>query len=505
MDVFVARQTIFDRNRKVYGYELLFRASAESTSFDGVDGAMATTRVLANSLLSVGLDHLLDGKKAFINFDRTLLVGGLHEMLPPEMLVVEVLESVVPDEEVLAACRNLEQRGYRIALDDFVRGPQTEPLIPFATIVKLDMRATSREEQQRLIGLHKPKGILMLAEKVETVEEYDWAHAAGYDFFQGYFFTRPVLVRGRQIPSVKLTSLKLLAMMQNSDLDFGELEKLISADVSLAFKLLRFANSALFTRSAEVRSIDHALALIGESGVRHWVALATLPVMAKDKPHELIVQSLVRARLCERLAQLSGMAQQEFAFLMGLFSLLDALIDLPIADALAQVKIVPQIEHAILGTSDANDRFRLVLELVRRYEAADWDAVGEYAAKLRIEEAALTQAYTGSALWAQQSLTATSGKEARKRVRHAASGSLRILWEDSEGKERVMNARLVNVSTHGLQLQVSEKIPARTSVSCNDAKRGISGRGSVRYCNYSKGSYVVGVEFSAGTGFRGKT
>lgn len=502
MDVFVARQTIFDRNRKEYGYELLFRSTGESTSFDGTDAAAATTGVLANSLLSVGLDHLLDGKKAFVNFDRTLLLGGLHEILPPEILVIEVLETVVPDADVLAACRQLGEQGYSIALDDFVPGPQTDPFTPLAKIIKVDVRSTSKPEQQRLIEAYKPRGIALLAEKVETVEEYEWARSAGYELFQGHFFARPVIVRGRQIPSVKLACLKLLSMMQEPDLDFQKLEKLVSADVSLAFKLLRFANSAMYARSGTVHSIDHALVLVGEEGVRRWVALATVPVMAKDKPHALVIQSLVRARFSERLAQMAGIAKHELGFLMGLFSLLDALIDLPIEEALRQVNVVPEIESAILGSSGSQDRFRRILDLVIRYEAADWDAVKESAAGLGLQPAAITEAYSHSTLWAQQSLTSTSRREERKRARHAASGRLRILWQDSEGRERTADAMLMNVSTHGLQLQVLDRIPPASYIICNDARLGISGRGAVRYCNYSKGKYLIGIEFSGGTGWK---
>src|SRR6185503_5477729 len=192
MDVFVARQAIFDRGRKLYGYELLFRSSGDRNEFDGSESGSATTQVIANSLLSIGLENMVCGKKAFVNFDRILLLSGLHSMIPREDLVLEILESVEPDPEFLAACRELYEKGYTIALDDFVRHPRFEPLTEIAKVIKVDMQATAKEEQLQILRIYQPRGIAMLAEKVETREEFDWAQIAGYDLFQGYFFTQPV-------------------------------------------------------------------------------------------------------------------------------------------------------------------------------------------------------------------------------------------------------------------------------------------------------------------------
>jgi len=503
MDVFVARQAIFDRKQEVYAYELLFRSDAVRNEFDGTEAASATTQVIANSLLSVGLENMLCGKKAFVNFDRTLLVGGFHSILPPETLVIEILETVEPDAEVLSACQSLSEQGYSIALDDFVADARFEALTRTAKIIKVDLRSTTRLEQQRLVQTYRPRGIAMLAEKVETHEEFEWARNAGYDFFQGYFFARPVVVRGGNIPSSKWACLMMLSEMQSAEIDFERIRKVISEDVGLSFKLLRYVNSALFARETEIHTIHHALVILGETSIRHWAALAAMPVLAKDKPGELITHSLVRARMCERVSQLAGTPKPQLAFLMGLFSLLDGLIDLPLAEALMQVNLAPELTGALLGTARKGDVFRNVFELVCRYEAADWDAVAELTAQLGIKGSAVAEAYAASALWAQQSLHATARmSDARRKVRHDASGALRILWEDSSGQQRVSNAQLKNISVNGLQLQVDEQIPVRTYLFCNDVKLGINGRGSVRYCKFAKGKYLIGVEFSGPTGWR---
>src|SRR5579871_4173228 len=299
MDVFVARQPIFDRSRQLEAYELLFRSEAGHNAFDGTESASATMQVMANSIFSIGLDDILCGKKAFLNFDRNLLMGGVHSMLPPDSVVLEILESVEPDAEFISACEQLCQHGYTIALDDFISLARFEPFAHVAKLIKVDLRQTSLIERQEMVRAFKPRGIAMLAEKVETHEEFHQASRTGFDLFQGYFFARPEIVRGRQIPASKTACLQLLNEIQRSDLHFPRLEKLISQDVSLCYKLLRYVNSPLFYRRTEVRSLTHALVVLGETGIRHWISLAALLVMANDKPGELVSHTLVRARFTE--------------------------------------------------------------------------------------------------------------------------------------------------------------------------------------------------------------
>jgi c-di-GMP-related signal transduction protein len=503
MDVFVARQPIFDRKRQLDAYELLYRPDGDHGEFDGTEATSATMQVLASSLFSIGLDSLLGGKRAYLNFDRALLTCGVHSILPPETVVLEILESVDPDLELVAACEELQKQGYTLALDDFVPHDRFEALTQIVKVIKVDMRTTTRPDQERLLRTYQPRGIAMVAEKVETHEEFEWALGAGYDFFQGYFFARPLVVRGRQVPAAKISCLRLLSEVQSSDLNFNRLESMICQDVSLCYKLLRYVNSGLFYRRTEIHSINHALVVLGETGIRHWVALAALPVMTKDKPGELVTHALVRARFCERMAELAGFPEPGQAFLMGLVSLLDAFLDMPLEDALQQVSVDSAIRGALLGTAPENDAFLNIYRSVCRYEAADWAEVGRLAPGLKIKTASVSEAYADSILWAKQALHATGRKaNTRRHVRHTVTGSIRILWEDDAGRERITLAKLLNVSVGGLQLQVDEKIPIRCAVTCNDPKLGISGRGSVCYCNFSKGKYLIGLDFSSGTGWR---
>ncbi len=503
MEVLIARQPIFNRTRQLDSYELLFRRDDAQSEFDGTDSTAATLQVLANTLLSFGLENILCGKRAFVNFDSTLLTSGMHTILPKDSMVLELPDSVEPTAEVTTACSNLHQQGYTIALDDFVSHPKIEPLLPFARILKVDMRTTGKTEMERLLRTYQPRGIAMLAEKVETEEEFTWAHGTGYDLFQGFFFARPGLVRCEQISSAKITCLRLISELQSEEMDFAKIENLVSQDASLCYKLLRYVNSSLFGFRVQIRSIKHALVTIGMEGIRHWIALAAVPALAEDRPLELVMHTLVRASFSERVAGLAGIREAGRAFLMGILSLMDALLGIPLEKALNHVAVDPIISQALLGTSAEHDPLRVVHRLVASYEVADWESVGLLASALGIQGAAVAGAYAEATLWARQSLHTTNRKgNTRRFVRHPIHGAIRVLWQDSDGRDHFSQAKLVDVSTQGLQIMVDEKIPVRARVICNDPVVGISGTGSVRYCNYSKGKYFIGLEFSSGTGWR---
>ena len=405
MEVFVARQPIFDRQRQLYGYELLYRSKPAGNQFDGTEASTATKQVIS-TLLSIGLDNILCGKKAFLNFNQDLLSDGLYLSLPRQATVIEILESVEPNSNVLALCRSIHEQGYTIALDDFVASPQFEPLTHLAQLIKVDVRVTSKPEQERLLRTYQPRGIALLAEKVETYEEFEWTRTAGYDYFQGYFFARPSVIQSQHVPATKLNCLRVLSELQKPDLDFKRLEALIRGDVGLTYKLLRYVNSALFGRRGEIESIERALIIVGSDDIRRWVALATLPMLATDKPGELITLSIVRARFCERLIQLAGIMQQNEAFLMGMFSLLDALIDQPLDEALLSLSLGPDITQALLGTAPVDDVLAKIFRLTHRYEQGDWDEVEKLAQKCGFPGSLAGNAYVEAALWAERMLQA---------------------------------------------------------------------------------------------------
>lgn len=401
MEVLVARQAIFDSRRHLYGYELLFRSDAARNEFDGTEAAAATMQVLANTLMSIGAEALLGGKRSFVNFDHRLLAENMHLTLPRESLVIEILETVAPTDDLVALCQSIRQQGYTLALDDFADKPAFAPLVGLADVIKVDLRVSSRDQQEKMLRIYKPRGVQMLAEKVETYDEYEWARRAGYDLFQGYFFARPEMVRSQEIPTVITACLRLLREVQEPELDFRRLEGLIREDVSLTYKLLRYANSALFKRG-DIRSIHAALVALGEDHIRRWVTLATLPKLATNKPGELLKLSLLRARFCERLAELAHSDGSNQAFLVGMFSLLDALTDQPLQEALRAMNLGKRVTEAVLGTGPQQDFLTGLFQLICCYERGDWEQLAKLAQRCGISTAAIGEAYLDSTAWAEQ-------------------------------------------------------------------------------------------------------
>ena len=408
MDVLIARQAIFDRERKLHGYELLYRANNAATSFDGTAAHAATMQVLSNTLMSIGAENVFGRTKAFVNFDHRLLLENMHLTLPKDSIVVEILETVETTADLVALCRSIAEQGYSLALDDFTDEARLEPLTRIARIIKVDLRSTSHDDQERILCTYKPRGILMLAEKVETYAEFEWARRIGYDLFQGYFFARPVVVRSQQIPAVKVTCLRLLKEVQQPEVNFERVEQLLREDVALTYKLLRYVNSALFAHRSEIQSIGRALTVLGEQGIRRWAALATLPTLATDKPTELLMLSLVRARFCERLAELAREASPGQAFLMGMFSLLDALIDQPQHEALRAVDLGPEVTEALLGIAPQGSFLASLYALILHYEQGQWDTVEQLASSCQIKFRSIGDAYLEAADWAAELLSLTA-------------------------------------------------------------------------------------------------
>jgi len=515
LHIFVARQAIFDRDSQVHAYELLYRAHAGSDTFTGNDESGTTLDVISGSLLTIGLNNIAAGKKAFINFGRNLLVEGLVSILPKESVVIEVLETTEPDAEVVECCRQLQKLGYTIALDDFVGDPRFEPLVATAKIIKVDIRQTSRAEQERLLATYQARGMAMLAEKVETREEFELAANLGYDYFQGYFFARPDVVSQKEIQPVVVTSLQILRQLQNLEVNFKDLESLIRKDVALTYKLFRYVNSALLSRGGNIQSIRSALVRLGEDGIRTWATIATFPRIAKHKPEELVACAMLRARFSENLARSTGDSRYPSAYLIGLFSVLDALLDQPLEEALKEVGLAPVINDVLLGAPGADERLATIHKLLNVYETGEWEQVRLSAQSLGLTDTAVTDAYVDATEWANQIVvqlrvaepkTTNSGqaaprKERRRVKRDPITGSVAVIWGNQPHEENLAQANLVDVSPVGARFRIGARVPPGAWLMFNHHKVGISGRGMVRHCRLIKGMYEVGVEFPGGTGW----
>ena len=405
MDIFVARQPIFDRRRKVVAYELLFRSGMQNF-FDYHDADVAASRVIDGSLLGFGLDKLTAGKRAFINFTRSVLINQLYALLPPRYAVVELLETVEPDDEVVEACQQLKDQGYTLALDDFVFDPKFRPLIALADVIKVDFLLSDSNQRRELAGHLRGEDVELLAEKVETHEDFTEAMELGYKYFQGYFFCKPEIVRRREIPGFKLNYLRFIQEVNRLDMDFDRLEVIIKQELSLSVKLLRYLNSAWFGWRHEVDSIRHAVRLLGERQIKKWASLVAMTGMGEDKPAELVVTSLVRARFCESLGGLVGLKHRELElFLMGLLSLMDALMDRPLEEAFEGMSVSADVRAALLG---GRSPLRPVYDIVEAYERGEWERLTAVVTELGVTESVIAQLYADSVEWADGAFAAPS-------------------------------------------------------------------------------------------------
>jgi c-di-GMP-related signal transduction protein len=393
---YLARQPILNRARELYAYELLFRSGIQN-SCDGLDLELASTSVMDTSFL-IGLEKITAGHLMFINCPRDFLLRDYVSLFPPSLVVVELLETIKPDQEVVDACHRLKKAGYTIALDDFVDSHAWAPLVALADIIKVDFRFTDPLEQQALVSRFAGKGKRMLAEKVETQEEYAAGMQMGYSLFQGYFFCRPEMMQHRDMPSSKLTYLELLRAATAPEFDVQKLALKIKHEPSLTFRLLRYLNSAAFGLRAEIHSVAHALSLLGERELRKWIAVVSVGVLADGKPDELMTVPLIRGRFCELLAPLAGMAgHANDLFLMGLLSVMDAILDQPLDSILAELPVRREIKDALRAQTGS---YSQLLALAIAHERAEWETVSGLVAKTEMMEEQVSALYVSAVDWA---------------------------------------------------------------------------------------------------------
>ena len=393
---FVARQPILTREEKVFGYELLFRNGVDDY-FLHTDVEAASRSTLNTSML-MGLDFLCAGRRAFINCTREVLLKEYVSLLPAAQTVVEVLESVPADDLVIAACQRLKEAGYLIALDDFVGSDGREPLIELADIIKVDLRQVPLEKAARLAKSYGPYRCRMLAEKVETRDEFAAAKSAGFVYFQGYFFRRPETLHTHEIPANQLNYLRMWQAVAKPELDVREVEAVIKREASLCYRLLRYLNSPMFGFGNEIHSIRHALAILGEREVRRWVRLVATLGAGQNKSSELVLSALVRARFCELLSSRIAHVRSDL-FLMGLLSLMDAMLEVPMERILETVPVDHETRGVLLGTQS---HLRPLYQLMLAQESGEWQASSELAHRLSFTDSEVAETYWEAVHWAQQ-------------------------------------------------------------------------------------------------------
>ena len=392
MNIFVARQPIFDRQQRIYGYELLYRTGMENF-FNAVNFDDATLAVIRNAMLVLGSESLSGGNKVFVNFTKSLLLSEVPAFLPKNNSVIEILEDVEVDEELLTACRELRNQGYQLALDDFTwEGNEKNPLTEIVHFIKVDFQNTPPHDRKAIAEFFSQKGVELLAEKTETRREFQEALAMGYSHFQGYFFSKPEIISGKDIPGYKLHYLRILQEVCQEQLDFQNLQEILEQDPPLCLKILTYLNSAFFGLRYEITSIGHALALLGEKEIRKWASLAILVHLGQDQPTELMRLSILRAKFCESLAPKFGLSSHESKlFLMGLLSFMDVFWERPLEEILEYIPLAKEIKQALLGQENIYSR---VLDLVVHYEKGDWEKVSQLLTRINLDESDLPEIYT---------------------------------------------------------------------------------------------------------------
>ncbi len=383
----IGRQPILGRDLQLYAYELLYR----NGSFDEIDGTAATQQILTDMLLEKGLSETVGKHKAFINLTRENLLNPMLEALPKGQVVLEILEDVEIDNQLINAVQSLSDQGYVIALDDFVFSPEWEPLVDLADIIKLDLRVQTRDQNSQLIEQLKPRSVKLLAEKVESYEEYQFFLNLGCDYFQGFFFCEPTEIKGTRISNNQMASLRLLSEINRPDVTVDELEKVIQHDIGLTFKLLKYINSAFFSLPVKIESIKHAVVLLGLNEVKRWTTLISVSELS-EKPEQLIHTTLQRAKMCELLALQAGEPSGDSFFLVGLLSTLDALLDIPMEKAVQQLTLAAPISRALISREGKAGHF---LENVIRYQRWELD-------EIETDTNKMSELFSESLLWEKE-------------------------------------------------------------------------------------------------------
>lgn len=364
MDVYIARQPIFDRNMNVFGYELLYRGSMNNF-YEGTDDNKATAEIINNAFLTMDINELTDEKKAFIKFSQKMLIEEIPLLLPADSVVVEVLDGVEINEDLIEACKKLRESGYIIALDGFVINESYLPLMEIAHIVKIEFSAVNYVKQRQLIKQYKNK-IKFLAEKVETREEYQLAIDMGYDYFQGYFFSKPVIIIGKEIESLNINLIKVMSVLNKNEPEYQQIAEIIETDLGLSYKLLKLANSAFFGSKNKIHSIKQALVQLGTVEIKKWIYLMMLKDIQIIENKELIKTCFIRAKFMELLAIETGKdAVKSEYFMTGMFSAIDVLLNKDMKIILDELVLTDNVKEALLG---ADNEIKKVLDIVINHE-----------------------------------------------------------------------------------------------------------------------------------------
>lgn len=399
MYAFVARQAILDRNANVFGYELLFRDGQKNCFPDNVDPDEATSKLITGTHLAFGVEEITLGKPAFINFHTDTLLYRFPTSLNPQNILVEVVETVEVNDEMVAACKHIHDLGYRIVLDDHDFTAKWNPILPYVSFVKVDIESIDPTTIKQHMPTMKKAGFKMIAERVETSEQLSVCIELGFDYFQGYFFAKPEVLRHKNIPSSKLIMLELMHATSEKHFEFDKVSKIIERDVSISYMLLRFINNPLVNKRYKITTLRHALNFMGEVEIKKFIALVALANLGESKSPELVHLSLIRAKFCELLAKTKHQYDDPpTGFLLGLFSMLDALLDQDMKQLMEKIPLDDELKQALCGIQN---QLREFLSLARSCEYGVWTKIDEHCDSLQLDRNLVNDLYNQALKWSK--------------------------------------------------------------------------------------------------------
>lgn len=406
MFFYAARQPILNKNKELFAYELLFRDGIVNV-FPDIDGDEATSKIVEASKFNMGISEFTSNKPAFINFTLETLSKGYPEMMTPDELVVEILETVKPGKRLLSLCKDLYEKGYTLALDDYEHQNVWSHFYPYIKIIKIDWQLSSLEDIKEVINAIAPyPHIQLLAEKVETYEEYNQALELGCELFQGFFFAKPEMVKTKTLSPSQITMAELLYETSKADLDLASITSVFERDVTLSYKLLRYANSPIFKRGSEISTIKQALVTLGSAELKRFMGLMFAANVNPSKPSELITSAMTRAKFCELAADnMKENLDSSIAFLTGLLSLIDAILDETIESVLLKLPLAQEIKNTLLTRSGTMAE---LIKLVEYIEHAQWDKSSEIIHKLGLSKEDIIRDYNEAISWADEQAQLTN-------------------------------------------------------------------------------------------------
>ena len=400
MYFYAARQPILDKNKNLFAYELLFRDSIDNI-FPDIDGDVATSKMIEASKFNMGISEFTGNKPAFINFTLDTMSKGYPEMLTNEEVVVEILETVKPGKKLLSLCQELHNKGYILALDDYIHQNVWAHFYPYIKIIKVDLQDTTTEQileiKQAIVDYPH---IELLAEKVETHEEYAQAVELGFVYFQGYFFAKPEVVKTKSLSPSQMAMAELLYETSKPELDLASITSVFERDVSLSYKLLRYANSPIFRRRSEISTIKQALVILGSAELKRFIGLMFAANVNPDKPTELVNMSMTRAKFCELIAQhVNAPLDVSIAFLTGLLSMIDAILDEEIESVMEKLPLAQEIKDTLLTRKGV---MAALIKLVEFIEHAVWEKSPLVMDKLHVDKEKVVECYNEALAWADE-------------------------------------------------------------------------------------------------------